>query len=75
MFFLWDVIFGTAKITRRYPEQYGVENYMEEEWYAQVLYPVFKSAKAGSELGKAPATLTDTEQQSLLEASKIASSI
>jgi hypothetical protein len=50
MFFLWDVIFGTAKITRQYPEQYGPENYHEEEWYAQVLYPVFKSRKPGSEL-------------------------
>ena len=26
LLFLWDVIFGTAKITRRYPEAYGVEN-------------------------------------------------
>ena len=50
MFFLWDVIFGTAKITRKYPEEYGLEHYQEEEWYAQVLYPIFKSKKQGSEL-------------------------
>ena len=50
MFFLWDVIFGTAKITRKYPEEYGLEHYQEEEWYAQVLYPLFKSKKQGSEL-------------------------
>lgn len=50
MFFLWDVIFGTAKITRQYPEQYGVEGYQEEEWYVQALYPIFKSKKKESEL-------------------------
>lgn len=54
MFFLWDVIFGTAKITRKYPEQYGLEDYHEEEWYAQVLYPIFKSRKQGSELAADP---------------------
>lgn len=52
MFFLWDVIFGTAKITRRYPEEYGIEEYPEDPWYAQVLYPIFKSNKEGSDLAK-----------------------
>lgn len=52
MLFLWDVIFGTAKITRQYPEQYGVEDYHEEEWYVQALYPIFKSKKKESELAE-----------------------
>lgn len=52
MFFLWDVIFGTAKITRRYPEEYGIEEYPEDPWYAQVLYPILKSNKEGSDLAK-----------------------
>lgn len=50
MFFLWDIIFGTGKITRKYPEGYGLTHYQEEEWYAQLLWPIFKSRKAGSEL-------------------------
>jgi len=50
MFFIWDVIFGTGIITRRYPEAYGLAYYQGEEWYAQFLWPMFKSKKAGSEL-------------------------
>ncbi|WP_046242791.1 sterol desaturase family protein [Hymenobacter terrenus] len=50
MFFLWDVIFGTGLITRQYPAGYGIKFYKEEEWYAQFLWPLFKSKKEGSEL-------------------------
>lgn len=52
MFFIWDLIFGTGIITRKYPETYGIKSYQEEEWYAQFLWPVFKSKKPGSELSK-----------------------
>ena len=50
MFFLWDIIFGTGLITRKYPTSYGIKHYMEEEWYAQFMWPIFKSKKEGSEL-------------------------
>ncbi|HTJ12784.1 MAG TPA: sterol desaturase family protein [Dinghuibacter sp.] len=50
MFFIWDVIFGTGIITRRYPQSFGIKHYQEEEWYVQFLWPLFKSKKAGSEL-------------------------
>jgi len=50
MFFLWDVIFGTGIITRKYPAAYGLEYYQKEEWYAQFLWPVVKSKIPGSEL-------------------------
>jgi sterol desaturase/sphingolipid hydroxylase (fatty acid hydroxylase superfamily) len=52
MFFLWDVLFGTAKITRKYPEEYGLEEYQDDPWYSQVLYPLVKSDKPGSELAE-----------------------
>ena len=52
MFFLWDVIFGTGIITRQYPSGYGIKHYKQEEWYAQFLWPIFKSGKEGSELAK-----------------------
>lgn len=52
MFFLWDMIFGTGIITRKYPAAYGYKEYKQEEWYAQFLWPVFKSKKEGSELAK-----------------------
>jgi sterol desaturase/sphingolipid hydroxylase (fatty acid hydroxylase superfamily) len=50
MFFLWDIIFGTGIITRKYPSSYGIKHYQEEEWYAQFMWPIFKSRKEGSEL-------------------------
>ncbi len=50
MFFLWDVIFKTGIITRRYPQTFGIKFYKQEEWYAQFLWPIFKSKVAGSEL-------------------------
>jgi sterol desaturase/sphingolipid hydroxylase (fatty acid hydroxylase superfamily) len=50
MFFLWDIIFGTGLISRQYPQSFGIKHYHEEEWYAQILWPIFKSKKEGSEL-------------------------
>jgi len=50
MFFLWDVIFGTALISRQYPKAYGISHYAGDPWYAQFLWPVFKSNIEGSEL-------------------------
>ncbi len=50
MFFLWDVLFKTGIITRKYPSSYGIKFYKQEEWYAQFLWPIFKSGKAESEL-------------------------
>jgi len=50
MFFLWDVIFGTALISRKYPSAYGISHYQGDQWYAQLLWPVFKSKVPGSEL-------------------------
>ncbi len=43
--FLWDMIFGTAKITRRYPERYGLENIPDERWQTELLWPLVPSAR------------------------------
>ena len=60
MFFLWDVIFGTAHISRQYPEAYGISHYEGDEWYAQLFWPIFKSSREGSELAKSgPAVRED----------------
>ena len=53
MFFLWDIIFGTALITRQYPKAYGISHYRGDQWYAQLLWPIFKSKVEGSELAAA----------------------
>jgi len=61
MFFIWDIIFGTGLITRQYPTSYGIKSYQAEEWYAQLLWPILKSKKEGSELSaNGPIVAEDT---------------
>lgn len=46
LLFLWDVLFGTAVITRQYPPSFGLEEDRlqgTEKWYVQWLYPVFRT--------------------------------
>ena len=50
LLFLWDIIFGTAKITRKYPEKFGAWNLMKEPWYVQLMFPFIKSKNSRSEL-------------------------
>lgn len=37
--FFWDVLFGTAKITRRYPDAYGLENIEPATWDDELAWP------------------------------------
>lgn len=48
LLFLWDVLFGTAKITRTYPQSYGVENLAPATLGQQLLWPVFPENKAAA---------------------------
>ncbi len=48
MLFFWDVLFGTAKITRQYPASYGVENLPEVSVGEQLLWPFVNTPKTGS---------------------------
>jgi sterol desaturase/sphingolipid hydroxylase (fatty acid hydroxylase superfamily) len=41
LLFFWDVLFGTAKITRSYPQSYGVENLPDATLGQQLLWPIF----------------------------------
>ncbi|MDG1904036.1 MAG: sterol desaturase family protein [Arenicella sp.] len=43
LLFFWDVLFGTAKITRRYPTEFGVENLPYSPAQEQLLWPIFKA--------------------------------
>ena len=45
MLFLWDVIFGTAKITRQYPSEFGVENLPETSLGEQLIWPIIRKHK------------------------------
>jgi sterol desaturase/sphingolipid hydroxylase (fatty acid hydroxylase superfamily) len=53
----WDVLFGTAKITRRYPARVGLKDDLEhgpERWWVQLLYPLVKSRRERSALAARP---------------------
>lgn len=50
MFFFWDILFGTSKLTRRYPDNFGIENDPDDRWYVMLYYPVARSKKDGSML-------------------------
>lgn len=45
LLFFWDVLFGTAKITRTYPESYGVENLAPASIGQQLLWPLVPENK------------------------------
>jgi sterol desaturase/sphingolipid hydroxylase (fatty acid hydroxylase superfamily) len=58
LLFLWDVIFGTAHITRHYPARVGLKDDVEhgaERWWVQLLYPLLKSRREASALAATPA--------------------
>ncbi|HRG99307.1 MAG TPA: sterol desaturase family protein [Polyangiaceae bacterium] len=38
--FVWDLLFGTGKITRIYPEAYGIEGEPAQTWATQLFWPL-----------------------------------
>lgn len=53
LLFLWDIIFGSAHITRQYPARVGLIDdklFGQERWYHQMLYPVLQSKREHSAL-------------------------
>ncbi|MCW7536780.1 sterol desaturase family protein [Aquabacterium sp. A7-Y] len=62
LLFIWDVIFGTARITRKYPEAVGLKDdylFGEEKWTDQVLYPLSRSNREHSALRPGGAAYAD----------------
>lgn len=55
LLFFWDVLFGTAHITRRYPPRVGLKDDVDngpERWWVQLLYPLLKSRRRQSALAR-----------------------
>lgn len=53
LLFFWDVLFGTAHITRRYPAQVGLrddELFGKERWFTEMFYPLIRSRREHSAL-------------------------
>jgi len=42
LLFLWDVVFGTAKLARRYPAEYGIENIDPKSWKHEMFWPLIR---------------------------------
>jgi sterol desaturase/sphingolipid hydroxylase (fatty acid hydroxylase superfamily) len=40
LMFLWDVLFGTARITRRRPQTFGIENLAPVTWQRELFWPL-----------------------------------
>lgn len=53
LLFFWDVLFGSAHITRRYPEAVGLQDdrlFGDEHWADQMFYPLSQSRREHSAL-------------------------
>ncbi len=56
LLFFWDVLFGTARITRRYPEHMGVENLEPMTATEQLFWPLLgPGTRSGAADGQDPA--------------------
>lgn len=53
LLFFWDVLFGTAKITRQYPEHFGVENLPPTTVGEQILWPLVQAPAEQAEEARA----------------------
>lgn len=49
LLFFWDVLFGTAKITRQYPKEYGVWGMAYSGWKEQLIWPLYTTPKGSKE--------------------------
>ncbi|MGJ8669561.1 MAG: sterol desaturase family protein [Oceanococcus sp.] len=48
LMFFWDVLFGTARITRKYPAEFGYREppgQPDDPWYVLIFYPLFRARK------------------------------
>lgn len=53
LLFVWDMLFGTAKITRKYPQRVGLQDdlvYGKERWFTEMFYPLVQSRREHSAL-------------------------
>lgn len=42
LLFFWDVLFGTARITRRYPKAFGIAGDRRATFLRQIFFPLFR---------------------------------
>ncbi|MBB4862210.1 sterol desaturase/sphingolipid hydroxylase (fatty acid hydroxylase superfamily) [Pseudomonas nitritireducens] len=54
LLFFWDVLFGTAKITRRRPETYGIEHLAPASWKEELFWPLVRAPESAAQKGASP---------------------
>lgn len=70
LLFFWDVLFGSAKITRQYPPQVGLPDdlvYGKERWFIEMFYPLFRSHRAHSALATGGRAYAEEETRAVRE--------
>jgi sterol desaturase/sphingolipid hydroxylase (fatty acid hydroxylase superfamily) len=53
LLFFWDILFGSAYITRQYPAKVGLQDdliFGKERWFIEMFYPLIKSKREHSAL-------------------------
>ena len=53
LLFFWDILFGSAYITRKYPAEVGLKDdqiFGKERWYVEMFYPLIRSQREHSAL-------------------------
>lgn len=66
LLFIWDVLFGTAHITRRYPAQVGLQDDLvhgQERWQHQMFFPLLQSKREQSSLRLGSRAQAESETQ------------
>jgi sterol desaturase/sphingolipid hydroxylase (fatty acid hydroxylase superfamily) len=64
LLFIWDIIFGSAHITRKYPKQVGLKDdqlFGQEHWCHQMFFPLFQSKREFSALKKGGKIYSENE--------------
>ena len=65
----WDVLFGTAKITKQYPAQYGIEGMFYANWKEQLIWPLYKTPRK-PRVVRSPSTKVNDASQPLIPNTK-----
>ena len=66
LLFFWDVLFGTAHITRKYPAKIGLQDdilFGPERWTTQMFYPLVHSKRERSALRSGGCGFTEADLQ------------
>lgn len=71
LLFFWDVLFGTARITRRYPTEFGIAGEQRATFSRQLFFPLFRGWKHPEKLPGGDSHRRENELATYQEETKI----